>query len=221
MTSAERPRYDQLQSVANVQTAALVQRLQRQESLAGKRPLVWALAVKAEPAGAASLRELLTRNYAKRQLSQADEQTLLDSVRVLGFFARRDERTAVFLSERTDPAVWAKTVTWQSTRGDYIHDLLTSYAIQALGIGNRADAERTVEALRGRSAKYLHKFAGDIVQADFYRYVGAPRGGQAGLLEYLTTDDDEKNVFTQWRQNEGKQAFDWANTRMRGPAPED
>lgn len=220
VSSEKRPTFRQLQAIGDSVGGELIRAIQGKGSLARKRGAVWAMAYQKEPRAGQVLRELLTRDYDGRELSQAEEQALLDAVRVLGFVADQDRESHVFLAERVDPATWSKTKRWRSPRGDAVIDLLTGFAIQAMGTSGREEAGPRLAELRNRKANYLHRFAGDITQAEFYRYL-RNRDGEEGLLKYMTDGDHTKAEFRRWAENEGRDWFRWANEVMRGPRPPD
>ena len=213
-----RPSYEQLQAIGNFRTEELIRVLESDKRLDAKQGAVWAMAYQKDARGGPVLRELLTHDYGGQALSQDEEKTLVNVVLVIGFLAGRDQESFNFLAERVDPASWLKTKTWSSVSGDYATDLLTSFTIQALGISGREEAQELLSELNQGSPNYLHRFAGDTTQAQFYLHL-RERYGEEGLLKYMTDSDDTKAEFNRWIENEGRRAFDWANDKMKGPLP--
>jgi hypothetical protein len=178
---------------------------------------VWRMAYAQNDRAVSSLKGLLVADYGGKKLSIDSELVLHDVVLALSFSAREHDEAYLFLLARTDPETWMESKSWKSELGDYSADALTSVAIQGLGISGRQDAGMNLKALSQKSPKYLHRFAGDIVQAHFYRHV-RDTSGENGLWSQLLSQDREQ--FREWiKSPEGKELSEWANTVMRGPEP--
>lgn len=212
------PSFAEITSLKGVRFAEFQKVLGATDKLAQKRGIIWAMSMNESRQAGSEMRRLIINDYRGRTLNKAEEQTLLDCVRLLGFSAHHEDDAFEFLSKHVEPGAWAKTRTWKSNRGDYANDLLTSFSIQAIGISDRTGTGELLKTLQNRSNNYLHRFAGDIVQANFYRYI-REQHGERGLQKYLAEPDEGKLEFDKWKKTNGREYYDWANDKMRGPLP--
>jgi hypothetical protein len=197
---------------------ALLRAYRETQDLTQRRALVWALAQFGGSDVTALLTQSLTADYGNRPLTQAEEDVLCDMVKALGLVAQQDDAAYKFLKDGTDIDAWAKRRTWQSPRGDYADNLLVSYSIQGVAISGRPDAMTFLDSLGQRDAAYLHAFAGDLVEGAFYQHLRTT-GGVEQLMQHLLTPAG-LSQFEDWvKTDEGRRWLEWANDRMRGPAP--
>jgi hypothetical protein len=209
-----------------------------EKSVAEFRPLVWVLGYQGSSRSSESsesvraLEALLKVDYHERKLPPEAERTLMDAILALGFAAARNENASELVRSGTEPEFWKKVRKWRSDRsdaaktdrGDFSNDVFVRYSIQAVGISGRADSRSFLEGLRSKkSARYLHLFAGDIVQAEFYAYLRNDRKGpndsSSRLWKYVLSPDEENTEFAKWVAREGHEQVVWANRTMRGPLP--
>lgn len=224
MTGENRPTLSSLKILAEEREIDLDE-LRRELTLFAQpgttRTMIWTLAFQDSRKAADIFQDRLSQGYSslkRMPLSKEKENVLMDSVLALGFLAENDKDSFHFLLSRTDTATWMRAVDWQSPRKDYSFQMFVGVSIQALGISGQNEVTGALEGLKHKSPQYLHAFAGDIVQAEFYRYLRKKRGTD-GLWRYVMRENGTKQLFIDWSENQGKEIADWANSATRGSQP--
>ena len=229
-TFSTRPPWTALSKVDKTDRGQLKDLYKQAPDLSRKRGLTWALSLVGDEETVSLFKEVLQKDYKEKWLSHHEENVLVDTVLAMGLLAAKHDSARSFIQAGTDPSYWKTRKTWSSKRGEYSIDLLVSFSIQAIGISGRSagrdqeagqqndDVPELLDRFKSKDANYLHRFAGDIVQAAFYHDIRMRRGDEF-LRKYLLSKNDMA-LWRAWiRTPGGKQWFDWANDRMRGPRP--
>ncbi len=171
-----------------------------------------------------------------KMLDHAQESVFVTGLRAMGFLASENREAYENLLKGLDANYWRKNVTWSSPKGPYIYDYLTSFSIQGLGLSGRDEAQDALERMRVEAtANYLHRFAGDVVQAKFYLARRAAQGdhdfrnyfadhghGEGGGADHCDgCATCEERFHNDWATADpaGIELTRWANGKMRGPRP--
>lgn len=193
--------------------------VESQSDLTQSRGLVWAIGFKGDDRATPAIKSLLERDHEAKPLEDAQEQVIFESVQALGLAANRDKRAYDFVKQGTDPDFWTSRYTWKARRGDHTLSMLASYSIHAIGLSGRPEAKADIQELRTRNPYYLHKFAGDIVQAMYLEWIRETLGAE-GLREFLLTPQNNNPLWQKWEASaEGAKAVAWANKATMGKRP--
>lgn len=190
-------------------------------NLASVRGLTWTLAVRGGVDAGDALRRKLSEDRGGARLAREEEVVLWSTPLALGLVAASDDASYDFLKRAVDPTFWNQRHTWTSDVGAHSASILVSFSIQGLGVSGRDDAAQVIEGLREREAAYVHRFAGDIVQAAYYHDTRRSRG-KAWLEEHLLRSSQcaEFTDFEEWtRTPRGSAWLAWGRASSRGPIP--
>jgi hypothetical protein len=174
--------------------------------LANRTALVWALAAVGSNATAKAFIHTLREEFTGKTLvadeggSHANEEAVMETiVTALGFVASRSDLANDFLHNAIQPEFWQGVATWHSSTGQEIYGLLTSSAVQALGLDERGDISELLQQFRNNPPTdntvppHLRRsFAGDVVQAAYYMERRSQIGSPAFHAWFL---DHERDVF--------------------------
>ncbi len=215
---SSRPKYDQVANFSQDLVPNLINKLTNSDSISNLRSSIWTVGYIDANQASILIKKLLANNYDQKLLSFKDEIVLQESILILGILSRNDNDLLNFILDGTQINQWSERKSWQSELGSYSEDIFVGYSIQALGLNGQKISMQKIEELKENSESYLHKFAGDITQAEFYKYL-YENYGKEELWRYLLTED--KSLFFSWIETDaGQSSFDWANQKMSGPVPD-
>jgi len=194
------------------------------------RSIVWALGAAGDTNAVIPFIYSLTNDYRGRRLTSGwpeasnEEQTLFDTVKVLGVLSRQSDIAYDFVTNGTDPWFWKRTVTWNSTNGRDTVGVLTDSSIQAVGLSGRDDSFKFIEDLKakdminrtGDRIEGARNFNGAVVDAAFYNSYIRREGYEkfrarffaAGFMEEFEnwTRTDEGKTWQVWYKEAEKQS---------------
>ncbi len=184
------------------------------------REFVWTIAREGGPGAFDRIRSTVLHEYPAETFTQGQDDILLAAVRSIGLLAADDADASQFSLDGCSMEFWERNRGWESPRGAHINRMLVSCSIQAVGIAGTAEsADRLRELREKRSASYLHKYSGDIVQAAYYLSVRESEG-DAGLEAVLFEPFDYGVRFKEWiSRPPGSGWHEWADATSRGPIP--
>ncbi len=196
----------------------LLQRYAETRDLVKQRPLTWALGYVGDERAVEALKETLSRDRAKKEVSLEEEAALLETVLALGFLASHNDDAYRFVRQGVDLDRWQGLRTWASPRRDFSSNMLVYYSLQAIGISGRPEAREELLKLKERPPGYLYDFGSSIAQAAFHLDVIDEHGMDYFRAHYFTPGD--RSLYKTWASGRGREWVAWANATRRGKRPE-
>jgi len=186
----------------------------REQPVRLRRGLAWGLGYLASDEAAAALIRGLTDDVTSQLLTLEEETMLLEHLLALGFAAEKSDTAFIFLRQATDEEFWQRTRAWLSTR-DKISDRSPIYfALQGLGLSGRPEAKAFLESCRQRDEGWRYRYASSVVQGLFYLAMRERYGAAVFRRDFTALDSWSK--WEEWRQGDGREWVEWADSCRRG-----
>ncbi len=181
-----------------------------------KQHIVRMLAFGGGSATAQVLREAVTKEYAGKHVSPADEVILGFIPQLCGVLARHNDDALRFLLEGSRPEYWSGQHLWQGDRVSV--RILTGACIQGLGWSGRQEARALLDWYRNHPETVGMKehdgtvgsVAGAVVDAAFSLQLIRGTGIEAAMDEVFYDPDVAYRRFREWLKTpDGVEWSDW------------
>ena len=172
-------------------------------------PIAWTLARGFSSAGAPLLIADVTTGYANQNLGDDEVDAFLKSVMLIGAGATESDAAFAFIQNAVWPDFWDKVRKWRAENETEMSDRLACYAIQGLGLCERAEVDALLLRLKESGSPKAGRLPGAICTAAFYRHLTRAKGPEF-LWDNAIWQDRELSLLMEWYQTaEGSQWQRW------------